>query len=116
MAGREEIRGEKSILQWLIRGTQPEKQTALTEKIIQKAEDSDLEERERIKSIRLLGFSNHPQVLEVMRTALRPDASSSIQRAAIQAIVTEGGEEGGKLLTEPEIWKRFTPKDRKSVV
>src|SRR5690625_6249819 len=88
----------------------------MTEKIIQKAEDSDLEERERIKSIRLLGFSNHPQVLEVMRTALRPEASSSIQRAAIQAIVTMGSEEGGKLLTEPEIWKRFTLKVRYSIV
>src|SRR5690625_2049183 len=51
-----------------------------------------------------------------MRTALRPEASSSIQRAAIQAIVPMGSEEGGKLLTEPEIWKRFTPKVRSSIV
>lgn len=116
MTGREEIRHQKSILHWLIRETDQDKQQTLIRKILQAAEDTDPEEKERIKAIQLLGYTDHPEVLEVMRTALRPETSPAVQRAAVQSIATSGKEEGGKLLTESEIWKQFTPKVRSSIV
>lgn len=116
VTGREEARGVEDILQWVLQGTDRKKQEELLEQVIRKAGSHHSDEKERRRAIRLLGFTHHPQSLEVLRSALHPETLPGVQQAAVQAIIAQNRKEGGELLTEPEIWNSFTPKVRSSVV
>ncbi len=73
-------------------------------------------EDDRIRAVRTLGYFPPGQTENLLGSLLTPDQSNAVQLEAVTALARQNHSRAGKLLTEAQQWKTFTPQIKAAVI
>lgn len=116
MSGRLEIKGSKDILSFLMTTTSQQKRQDFMKQVYTIAQDVMTKREIRVNALSLLGYTQDPKSLPVLRASLTPEQLPEVQMAAVSAISIQGTASGGEILVQQEVWNGFTPQVRSSVI
>lgn len=113
---RKEAMGKEDILGWLMNGIDRVNKEKFLSQLTESAKKDIKTGSKDLSSIRLLGYTLNPMTLDILQSAIRPEASLEVQDAGVQALVNQQKKTSGEILVKKENWRSFSPQIRSSVI
>src|SRR5690606_21179155 len=116
MSGRPESVEYSAMLPLLLATSHSADRETFMEGVYSSAEDTTVTTTQRVNALNLLGYTQDPRGLPLLQASLSPERLPEIQKAAINALSTQGSPAGGEILVSREVWSGFTPQVRSTVI